>query len=89
MSDVITLVSQLPGDQEAAYLAALRKALPDEVLLPVRETSALQRAESSIAMVAIQIPATSRDCRIWLGFRAFGRASSDSSPHGRHTGHRS
>ncbi|WP_109476174.1 glyoxylate/hydroxypyruvate reductase A [Paraburkholderia sp. C35] len=57
MSDIITLVSQLSDDQEAAYLGALRKSLPGEVLLPLRETSAQQRAQSSIAIVANPRPA--------------------------------
>jgi glyoxylate/hydroxypyruvate reductase A len=57
MSDVITLVSRLSDDQEAAYLAALREALPSEVILPLCEASADLRALSSIAIVANPDPA--------------------------------
>ncbi|GAB7536866.1 2-hydroxyacid dehydrogenase [Burkholderia sp. 3C] len=57
MSDVITLITRLPADQESEYLAALAAAMPDETVVPFRQADAAQRARSTIAVVARPDPA--------------------------------
>ena len=57
MSDTIALITRLADEPEAQYLAALRGAMPDETILPLREMSIAQRLDSTIAIVANPDPA--------------------------------
>lgn len=52
MTELITLITGLPGEQEAGYLAALASAMPAETIVPLRNASAEELSRSTIAIVA-------------------------------------
>ncbi|MGF6870898.1 hypothetical protein [Paraburkholderia sp. MM5477-R1] len=52
MTDVITLISGLPDEQEAGYLAELRAAMPAETILAWADASADELARGTISIVA-------------------------------------
>jgi len=57
MSDIITLITGLPEEQEAGYLAELRAAMPDETIVALADADADELACCTIAIVARPDPA--------------------------------
>ncbi|EIF34891.1 phosphoglycerate dehydrogenase-like oxidoreductase [Burkholderia sp. Ch1-1] len=57
MTEIITLITGLPDEQEAGYLAALAAAMPAETIVALRKASADELARSTIAIVARPDPA--------------------------------